>query len=86
MPSLTLNGEPRTLPGPLTVADLLAHLGLDRRRVAVEVNRDIVPAARHADHSLQDADIVEVVTLVGGGAPDERAGGQTARRRQIHLP
>ncbi len=71
MPSLTVNGEPRTLPGPLTVADLLQHLGLDRRRVAVEVNRDIVPAARHTDHALHDADVVEVVTLVGGGAPDE---------------
>jgi thiazole synthase len=67
MPSLTINGEPRTLPNPLTVADLLQHLGLDRRRVAVEVNQEIVPAARHAEHALHDADLVEVVTLVGGG-------------------
>lgn len=70
MPKLTLNGEARELPGPLTVADLLAQLGHDPRRVAVEVNRDVVPRPRQSERSLLDGDEVEVVTLVGGGAPD----------------
>src|SRR5262245_9045421 len=70
MPTLTLNGEARELPGPLTVADLLARLGHDPRRVAVEVNRDVVPRQRQAEHPLRDGDAVEVVTLVGGGAAD----------------
>jgi thiazole synthase len=76
MLTLTINGEPRTLPAPLTVAQLLKQLGYDPRRVAVEVNRDVVPALRHAEHPLSPGDRVEVVTLVGGGAgppaPDDR--------------
>ncbi len=76
MLTLTVNGEPRSLPGPLTVAQLLKQLGYDPRRVAVEVNRDVVPALRHAEHPLSAGDRVEVVTLVGGGAgpppPDDK--------------
>jgi thiazole synthase len=71
MPTITVNGESRTLPDPLTTAQLLERLGYDRRRVAVEVNGAVVPAARHGEHALADGDRVEVVTLVGGGAPDE---------------
>jgi thiazole synthase len=69
MPNLTINGESRDFPESLTVAGLLERLGYDRRRVAVEVNHEIVPAARHAEHPLHAGDRVEVVTLVGGGAP-----------------
>jgi thiazole synthase len=65
---LTLNGEPRTLEAPLSVADLLASLGHDRRRVAVEVNREVVPSSRHEQHRLADGDAIEIVTLVGGGS------------------
>src|SRR5262245_38073510 len=77
MLTLSVNGEPRSLPEPLTVADLLRALGHDFRRVAVEVNRDVVPAARHAEHKLAPDDKVEIVTLVGGGSgepppPDDR--------------
>jgi thiazole synthase len=68
MLNITVNGERRSLPGPLTVADLLRQLGCDRKGVAVEVNRAVVPAARHAEHRLADNDEVEVVTLVGGGS------------------
>jgi thiazole synthase len=65
----TVNGEARTLSEPLTVADLLARLGYDRRRVAVEINGEVIPAARHAEHTLLGNDQVEIVTLVGGGSP-----------------
>jgi thiazole synthase len=70
MLTCTVNGEARTLPQPLTVAQLLEHLGYDRRRVAVEVNGDVVPAVRHAEQILASADRVEIVTLVGGGEPE----------------
>jgi thiazole synthase len=70
MLTLTVNGEPRNLPRPLTVAELLRNLGHDPRRVAVEVNLELVPAARHAERVLSADDRVEIVTLVGGGAPD----------------
>jgi thiazole synthase len=65
---VTLNGERRPLPGPLTVAQLLEQLGHDRRRVAVEVNEEVVPATRHGERQLAAGDRVEIVSLVGGGA------------------
>ncbi len=68
MLTLKINGEPRQLPRPLTVAELLAQLGHDCRRVAVEVNEAVVPALRHAEHQLSEGDRVEIVTLVGGGS------------------
>src|SRR5262245_38224656 len=74
MLQVTINGESRTLPGPMTVAELLERLGHDRRRVAVEVNRELVPAPRHAEHRLANADQVEIVTLVGGGAEEKEEG------------
>ncbi len=67
MLSCTVNGEARSLPEPLTVAQLLERLGYDRRRVAVEINGEVVPAARHAEQPLTAEDRIEIVTLVGGG-------------------
>jgi sulfur carrier protein len=64
---IVLNGEERQFPQPLTVAQLLAELGLGERRVAVEVNREIVPRSRHAELALKDNDRVEVVRAIGGG-------------------
>jgi thiazole synthase len=65
---VTINGERKELPEAVTVADLLTHLGLDRRKVAVEVNEAVVPTLRHGEHRLGEGDHVEVVTLVGGGS------------------
>lgn len=70
MIQLTINGEAKTLAEPVTVAELLAKLGHDRRRIAVEVNQQVVPRDRHEGHRLQAGDAVEIVTLVGGGASD----------------
>jgi thiazole synthase len=68
MPTITINGEPQSFPdAPLTVADLIARLGKDAKKLAVEVNRDLVPRADHAARALADGDRVEIVTLVGGG-------------------
>jgi len=69
MIQLTLNGTPRTLTEPLTVAQFLEQLGYDRRKIAVEVNEHVVPLPQHAGHRLASGDQVEIVTLVGGGAP-----------------
>jgi thiazole synthase len=65
--ALTVNGETRRVPGPATLGDLLAHLGLDARAVVVELNREIVRRPRLAEVSLQDGDQVELVHFVGGG-------------------
>jgi thiazole synthase len=66
--TLTVNGESHTLPEKLTVAQLLDRLGFDRKRVAVEVNCEVVPSMQHTDRVLGERDAVEIVTLVGGGA------------------
>jgi thiazole synthase len=71
MPTITVNAEPRSLPEPSTVADLLRHLGKDPAKLAVEVNRAVVPRAEHAARRLADGDAVEIVTLVGGGSGQE---------------
>jgi thiamine biosynthesis protein ThiS len=65
--TVTINGEPRELAAPATVAELLAQLEMPARGVAVEVNLQIVPRARHAEHVLADGDRLEIVSLVGGG-------------------
>jgi thiamine biosynthesis protein ThiS len=65
--AITLNGEPRRLPAPASVADLLQHLQLDPRTVVVEVNRHIVRRAQLAATDLAEGDTVELVHFVGGG-------------------
>jgi len=70
MPQITVNQESRALPVAATVADLILQLKLDPQRVAVEVNREVVPRARHGQRALEEGDSVEIVTLVGGGSSD----------------
>jgi sulfur carrier protein len=65
--NVVVNGEPRDVPEATTIDALLALLDLDRRRIAVELNREIVPRARHAATPLAEGDRVEIVTMVGGG-------------------
>jgi thiazole synthase len=64
---ITLNGQRREVPEPLTVALLLSHLGLKAEHVAVEINRDLVSRARHPETPVAPGDVLEIVTLVGGG-------------------
>lgn len=64
---IQLNGESFELPDGQTVADLLARLELTGRRVAVELNLDIVPRSLHAATALTEGDRVEVVHAIGGG-------------------
>ena len=65
--SVTVNGERRELSQPATLADLLQQLKIPLRGLAVEVNLQVVPRARHAEHLLADGDRLEIVSLVGGG-------------------
>ena len=62
-----VNGEERALAGGTTVARLVEELGLRPEVVAVERNRRLVPRSEHARTELADGDVVELVTLVGGG-------------------
>src|SRR5208283_3043710 len=65
---ITLNGQRREVPAPMTVAQLLVHLQLKPEFVAVEVNRDLVGRGSHAERSLAPGDVLERVTLMGGGS------------------
>lgn len=64
---ILLNGEPTEIPQGETVADLLRRLSLADRPCAAEVNKRLVPRKDHALRHLREGDVVEVVTLVGGG-------------------
>ena len=64
---IVLNGDSLTLGDAPTILDLLQAQGLAERRVAVEVNGEIVPRGRHATHSLCEGDRVEIVHALGGG-------------------
>ena len=62
-----VNDEARELPAEASVADLVVALGLGPRRIAVELNRAVVPRADYAATRLRDGDTVEIIHFVGGG-------------------
>jgi thiazole synthase len=64
---LSLNGEAREFPSPLTVEELLKQLSLDPRKVAIERNLAIVPRSSYAETGLADGDRLEIVHFIGGG-------------------
>ena len=67
MIEIILNGTPRQLTAPLTVAALLEAEALTGKRVAVEKNGEIVPKSQHAATQLAAGDRLEIVVAVGGG-------------------
>lgn len=71
---IILNGERHDLAAPLTVAQLLAQLDIDARRVAVEHNLTVVKRAAYDQTMVREGDAVEIVNFVGGGEwPSRRA-------------
>lgn len=65
--NIVVNGKPREVMQPTSVAALLEQLDVPLRGVAVEVNQEVVPRSRHGEQLLADGDRLEIVTLVGGG-------------------
>src|SRR5882672_1752547 len=72
---ITVNGEPRTAAPGTTVAALVAALGMEAARVAVERNQDVVPRRTGTEALLGDGDQVEIVAFVGGGSGQPPGGG-----------
>jgi thiamine biosynthesis protein ThiS len=62
-----VNGEERPFEDGKTVADLIAELGLGAKRIAVELNREIVPKAEYGSRAIREGDAIEIVQFVGGG-------------------
>lgn len=65
---LLINGKDHDdLPDGLTVATLIAHLGLPERKIAVERNREVVPKSTYAETVLETNDVLEIIHFIGGG-------------------
>jgi thiamine biosynthesis protein ThiS len=64
---ISVNGQVKTVPEGATIGVLLGILGVERTRVAVECNKDVVPKKRYDEVTLAAGDRVEIVTFVGGG-------------------
>lgn len=69
--NIVVNGDNREVGEHITVADLIADLGLSGKRIAVELNKDILPFQEHATHILQAGDKLEIVQAIGGGQNDD---------------
>ena len=64
---IILNGEKKEVPTSSSLEDLVSELGLERGRIAIELNLQIVTRHRWVEHLLQNGDQVELVHFVGGG-------------------
>lgn len=69
--TVTINGEPHSLPEALSVAGLLAHLGLEEGKIAVERNLEIVPKSSYGEVMVADGDKLEIVHFIGGGQHED---------------
>lgn len=67
MMQIYVNGEIKQLPLDTSAADLLLMIGLTGRRLAMEINREIVPRSAFASCRLRPGDRVEIVHAIGGG-------------------
>lgn len=64
---IILNGESREMSDESTLSHLIDSLQLSGKRLAIEVNREIIPKSQHPGYALQDGDQVEIVHAIGGG-------------------
>jgi sulfur carrier protein len=65
--TIELNGEPYTIEGDARLTALIERLKMKPGRIAVELNREVVPKAEHARVVLRDGDHLELINFVGGG-------------------
>ena len=64
---VTINAEPQTVPDDSSVADLIDLLQLQNKRLAIEINKELVPRSTFATHKLTESDEIEIVQAIGGG-------------------
>ncbi len=64
---VTLNGEPRDVRDGISVAELIAELSLNGRRIAVELNEAVLPREDYGARALSSGDVIEIVHFIGGG-------------------
>ena len=64
---LIINAEPQTVTENSTVADLIDVLQLQNKRLAIEINKELIPRSMFSTHKLNEGDEVEIVQAIGGG-------------------
>jgi len=64
---IQLNGKPHTIEAELTLQQLIEIQGLAEKRLAAEVNQEIITKAEHQNTVLKEGDIIEIVHAIGGG-------------------
>ena len=65
--NITVNGESHSLEPETSLGQLLEKLGVGEKRIAVEVNREIVPRSEYDKFKLSESDTIEIVNAIGGG-------------------
>lgn len=65
--NILLNGEARNIGDDIRLSQLIEQLELSGKRLAVEVNREIVPRSQHSDYVIKAGDNIEIVHAIGGG-------------------
>lgn len=68
MMTIFINGECQQVDDGITIGQLLENLNLSQKRLAVEINLDIVPRSGFANHKLNEQDKIEIVQAIGGGS------------------
>ena len=64
---VVINGQSQDLPNGATAADVVELLGLQGKRLAMEINEEILPRSEYPGHILHEGDNVEIVHAIGGG-------------------
>lgn len=67
MMTIVLNGSNKQVDNNISVSQLLESLGLSEKRLAVEINQQIIPRSEFSSHNLEEKDNVEIVQAIGGG-------------------
>jgi len=82
--NITLNGQSHEVPENTTVAEIIAQMGLTGKRIAIELNKEILPFQQHTTHVLRAGDSMEIVQAIGGGQDDSFSfAGRTFKSRLL---
>lgn len=65
--NITVNGAPQECPSEANIQQLLELLDLQDTRVALEINKEVVPKGEYASYTLNDGDTIEIIQAIGGG-------------------
>lgn len=64
---ISINGETETINDGIFISQLIEQMQLTGKRLAIEVNKEIIPKSSHADYQIKEGDNIEIVHAIGGG-------------------